>query len=477
MKTTLSKIALIVLSVISLSAQAANSVDSRYQPSTFITGDNNKVIDTGKSFHPGWYDSPATISLTGYGNTLSHVESSDVFGDNNTITNSDVNLHGQNNQINYTFGNYFGDNNIVTGSGQGNLNVYGSGVHISGEGSGAFGDDIVSTSKNSITLGNKSTNNRDNSVSIGSRGSERQLTNVASGTADTDASNVKQMRDGDTDTYNSARGYTDTAINTEQAARQAGDAATLSSAKGYTDARENVINSRMDNMMAQEKSDRIKGDADTLAKSGNYTDKQTAVTLSKANSYTDAREQAINSRTDGLVADEASKRIAGDAETLKSANTHTDTLVGAEKQARIEGDRKTLKDATGYTDQRETFINNRTDSLLSDERSARIDGDRRTLNSANAYTNQRYDQLDNKVNRNERRANAGIAGAMAMSGIPYLNNYVDNSFGMAAGSYRGETAIASGYQRQINPYVNARVSMTWDTSQGVGVAAGMAVGW
>ncbi|WP_180269728.1 YadA C-terminal domain-containing protein, partial [Erwinia amylovora] len=159
----------------------------------------------------------------------------------------------------------------------------------------------------------------------------------------------------------------------------------------------------------------------------------------------------INSRTDGLVANEKSERIAGDAQTLSSANNYTDT--------------------------RETVINQRTDTLITNEQGARIEGDKRTLQTANNYTNNKFSELNDRVNRNESRANAGIAGAMSMSAIPYLNNYVDNSFGMATSTFRGETAIASGYQRQINPYVNVRLSSSWDTSNGVGVAAGVALGW
>jgi autotransporter adhesin len=222
----------------------------------------------------------------------------------------------------------------------------------------------------------------------------------------------------------------------EQQARQNGDAATLNSAKSYTDTRETVINQRTDGLIASEQQARESGDARTL---------------SGARSYTDTRETAINKRTDKMM----------DAEQL----------------ARIEGDRQTLGSAKAYTDQRETAINSRTDSLVASEHDARIAGDANTLASAGNYTNQRFSELNDRVNRNERRANAGIAGAMALTNIPYLTKDVDNSFGMAIGTYRGETALAGGIQRQLSPRINARVSLTWDSSQAVGVAGGLAVGW
>ena len=44
---------------------------------------------------------------------------------------------------------------------------------------------------------------------MGSAGNERRITNVATGTADTDAANVGQMRAGNAATLSSANAYTD----------------------------------------------------------------------------------------------------------------------------------------------------------------------------------------------------------------------------------------------------------------------------
>ncbi|EPK0078167.1 YadA-like family protein [Klebsiella pneumoniae] len=518
-----------------MSAQATNVISSG-QPNSHVTGgDNNSINGSPANGQSGY---AITNIINGYDNVLNDTWGTMVFGQGNSLSSSDITLSGQGNVVWGGYGVISGDVNHVTASLGGTINLIGSGNTSIGNDNNIFGnsaniqsykvnatgnsntvfsspdtniygnrntvkdlsslgdtgssddafvggnDNTIISGPHTVTIGSSNTNtgtvndsygmmigygntmtnalngtiigtgstatgansivigsgasasngaiaigadsvaNRSNTVSFGSSGAERQLTNVAAGTADTDVSNVKQMRDA--------------------------DAATLSSAKGYTDARETVINSRMDSLIAQEKSDRITGDADTLAKSGDYTDKQTAAAISTANSYTDSREQAINSRTDGLVADEASKRIAGDADTLNAANS--------------------------YTSQRETAINTRTDQLMDNEQQARVEGDRRTLSSANSYTNQRFSELNNKVNRNERRANGGISAAMAMSSIPY-QIYVDNSFGMAAGTYRGETALAAGLQKQIAPTANVRLNVSWDTANSVGVAGGFAVGW
>lgn len=57
----------------------------------------------------------------------------------------------------------------------------------------AIGGAALSSGKNSVALGSNSVADRDNSVSVGAVGSERQVTNVAAGTAATDAANVGQL--------------------------------------------------------------------------------------------------------------------------------------------------------------------------------------------------------------------------------------------------------------------------------------------
>ncbi|HHY7090913.1 TPA: YadA-like family protein, partial [Escherichia coli] len=88
------------------------------------------------------------------------------------------------------------------------------------------------------------------------------------------------------------------------------------------------------------------------------------------------------------------------------------------------------------------------------EENARIQGDAQTLKSANTYTdnrvstlerstNQQFRQLRDEVEKNRKRADAGIAGAMAMTAIPVVEGKT-YSFGMAASNYRDEQAIAAG---------------------------------
>ncbi|MFM0317029.1 YadA-like family protein [Paraburkholderia nemoris] len=59
----------------------------------------------------------------------------------------------------------------------------------------AIGGAASASALNSVALGSKSVADRANAVSVGAAGTERQIINVAAGTTDTDAVNVKQLSD------------------------------------------------------------------------------------------------------------------------------------------------------------------------------------------------------------------------------------------------------------------------------------------
>ncbi|WP_334007852.1 YadA-like family protein [Burkholderia orbicola] len=63
-----------------------------------------------------------------------------------------------------------------------------------GDSTSAIGSYSYAGGYNSVALGTDSKANRDNSVSIGSKNIQRQITNMAAGTADTDATNVAQLK-------------------------------------------------------------------------------------------------------------------------------------------------------------------------------------------------------------------------------------------------------------------------------------------
>ena len=78
-----------------------------------------------------------------------------------------------------------------------------------GANSVAIGSGASAAADNSVAIGAGSVASRDDTVSVGSPGSERQITNVAAGTADTDAANVGQVNSGVQQAENWAASYTD----------------------------------------------------------------------------------------------------------------------------------------------------------------------------------------------------------------------------------------------------------------------------
>ncbi|MBR8202979.1 YadA family autotransporter adhesin [Burkholderia vietnamiensis] len=74
---------------------------------------------------------------------------------------------------------------------------------------GSMGSTATATGKNAVAVGQGSVADRDNSFSVGAQGNERQITNVAAGTAPTDAVNVQQLNDNLNAASTQAKGYTD----------------------------------------------------------------------------------------------------------------------------------------------------------------------------------------------------------------------------------------------------------------------------
>ncbi|MFM0595702.1 YadA-like family protein [Paraburkholderia dilworthii] len=96
------------------------------------------------------------------------------------------------------------------------------GAIASGSHATAMGANAKASAANSVAMGANSVADRENTMSVGSAGSERQITNVANGTAATDAVNVGQMNDsigaavGNLPGGMTAKDYTDQQVKTVQ---------------------------------------------------------------------------------------------------------------------------------------------------------------------------------------------------------------------------------------------------------------------
>jgi autotransporter adhesin len=93
--------------------------------------------------------------------------------------------------------------------GTGNGLSVGTGSNATGATGTAFGEGASATADGAVAIGQGSLADQANTVSVGSTGHERRVTNVAEGTAATDAANVAQVEASSARTLQSANAYTD----------------------------------------------------------------------------------------------------------------------------------------------------------------------------------------------------------------------------------------------------------------------------
>ncbi|QGU89144.1 hypothetical protein GN242_18780 [Erwinia sorbitola] len=98
------------------------------------------------------------------------------------------------------------------------------------------------------------------------------------------------------------------------------------------------------------------------------------------------------------------------------------------------------------------------------------------LENSFSSMNSSFKNLSKEVNKNKKRADAGIAGAMAMTAIPFVHAD-DFSFGMALSGYRDQGALAAGMTFKTSEHTAMKIHSSWDTQNGTGIAAGFAWGW
>ncbi|MFP5593911.1 YadA C-terminal domain-containing protein [Kluyvera sp. 142486] len=99
------------------------------------------------------------------------------------------------------------------------------------------------------------------------------------------------------------------------------------------------------------------------------------------------------------------------------------------------------------------------------------------IQNMNGENNAKFNALKDEVDRNEKQANAGISGAMAMAAIPQVQTNQHVMFGAGAGEYNGESALAVGASVNFNDHVVGKVNMSADTANNYGVSVGVGVGF
>lgn len=139
-----------------------------------------------------------TTNVTNLDNRVTHVES-----DVSNVQNGTDGMFQVNNTSHLPKPKAIGNDSVAGGAG----------AQAVAESSTAIGSSAQARARNSVAIGANSVAERDNSVSVGSVGNERQITNVAAGTAPTDAVNVGQMQQSMGNLSNQFYDYTDSRYN------------------------------------------------------------------------------------------------------------------------------------------------------------------------------------------------------------------------------------------------------------------------
>ncbi|WP_439412555.1 YadA-like family protein, partial [Enterobacter ludwigii] len=288
-----------------------------------------------------------------------------------------------------------GDNSVATGngaqaSGSGSI-ASGHNSNAAGEASVAIGENASVTANNSVALGAGSVADRDNTVSVGSSGNERQITNVAAGTEDTDAVNVSQLKAVSGDVTNLGN--------------------TVNNIANGTDGMFQVNNTANHAKPVVTGTNAVAGGAGSTASGNNSLAVGTLASSSGENSV--ALGNGSSSKASNSVA-------LGANSVADRDNSVSVGFAGSERQITNVAAGTELTDAVNVSQLKQTE------------------------SSANQYTNKQFNALKNMVNDQKDKLSAGIAGAMAMSGLPQPYSPGASMVGMAGGTYQGESAIALG---------------------------------
>lgn len=92
-------------------------------------------------------------------------------------------------------------------------------------------------------------------------------------------------------------------------------------------------------------------------------------------------------------------------------------------------------------------------------------------------SNRNFAALKDKVERNKKDADAGVAGVAAMASIPQVLESQTFALGAGVGNRHDQQALAVGFSARATQNVVVKVSAAADTNSGWTVGAGAAIGW
>ncbi|EKZ7480403.1 YadA-like family protein [Salmonella enterica] len=317
----------------------------------------------------------------------------------------------------------------------------------------AIGSNARANHANSIAMGNGSQTTRgaqtdytaynmdtpQNSVgefSVGSEDGQRQITNVAAGSADTDAVNVGQLKV--TDSRVAANTESINNLNTQVSSLDTrvtniengiGDIVTTGSTKYFKTNTDGV--------------DANAQGADSVAiGSGSIAAAENSVALGTNSVADEANTVSVGSSTQ-------QRRITN----VAAGVNNTDAVNVAQLKASEAGSVRyetnadgsvnysvlNLGDGSGGT----TRIGN-VSAAVNDTDAVNYAQLKRSVEEANTYTDQKMGEMNSKIKGVENKMSGGIASAMAMAGLPQAYAPGANMTSIAGGTFNGESAVAIG---------------------------------
>ncbi|EGP1154243.1 autotransporter adhesin SadA [Salmonella enterica] len=317
----------------------------------------------------------------------------------------------------------------------------------------AIGSNARANHANSIAMGNGSQTTRgaqtdytaynmdtpQNSVgefSVGSEDGQRQITNVAAGSADTDAVNVSQLK-----------------VTDAQVSRNTQSITNLNTQVSNLDTRVTNIENGIGDIVTTGSTKYFKTNTD-----GANANAQGADSVAIGSGSIAAAENSVALGTNS-VADEANTVSVGSSTqqrritNVAAGVNNTDAVNVAQLKASEAGSVRyetnadgsvnysvlNLGDGSGGT----TRIGN-VSAAVNDTDAVNYAQLKRSVEEANTYTDQKMGEMNSKIKGVENKMSGGIASAMAMAGLPQAYAPGANMTSIAGGTFNGESAVAIG---------------------------------
>ncbi|EJS0624176.1 YadA-like family protein [Escherichia coli] len=317
----------------------------------------------------------------------------------------------------------------------------------------AIGSNAQVIHVNSIAIGNGSTTTRgaqtnytaynmdapQNSVgefSVGSADGQRQITNVAAGSADTDAVNVGQLKVTDAQVSQNTQSITNLdnrvtnldsrVTNIENGI---GDIVTTGSTKYFKTNTDGVDAS-------------AQGKDSVAIGSGSIAAADNSVALGTGSVATEENTISVGSSTNQRrITNVAAGKNATDA--VNVAQLKSSEAGGVRYDTKADGSidysNITLGGGNGST----TSISNVSAGVNNND-AVNYAQLKQSVQETKQYTDQRMVEMDNKLSKTESKLSGGIASAMAMTGLPQAYTPGASMASIGGGTYNGESAVALG---------------------------------